>query len=141
MKLTEDESRNDALKHALQRQSAPDGFTERVLLKVEKQRLETLRLAKSSAVPRDSLLTFFTRPLARWAAAVAIASAMIAGIAGGIHVQNMRRERAEGEAAKQRLMLALRIAGSKLQLARSRVNQINASPVNANQTHPDQTEN
>jgi hypothetical protein len=38
----------------------------------------------------------------------------------------VRRERAQGEAAKQRLMLALRIAGSKLQLAKSRVNEINA---------------
>jgi len=141
MKPTEDESKNAALKHALQRQAAPDGFTERVMLKLEKQRLEALSLAKSSPVPRDSLMAFFTRPLARWAAAAALAAAMIAGIAGGIHVQNVRRERAQGEAAKQRLMLALRIAGSKLQLARSKVNQIGASPMNANQPRADQTEN
>jgi hypothetical protein len=44
----------------------------------------------------------------------------------GVHLHSVRRERAQGEAAKQRLMLALRIAGSKLQLAKSRVNEINA---------------
>ena len=39
----------------------------------------------------------------------------------------LQRQRAEGEAAKQQLMLALRIAGSKLQLAKEKVNEINTS--------------
>jgi hypothetical protein len=123
--------RNDELKHALRRQAAPDGFSERLM-----QRLEQQSGQKSAAVPRESLLSLFTRPLVRWAAAGALAVALVAG---GVHIQNVRRERAEGEAAKQRLMLALRIAGSKLQLARSKVNRGNTSQ-NANQVH-DQTEN
>jgi hypothetical protein len=57
---------------------------------------------------------------------------------GTVHYRNQRREHARGEAAKQQLMLALRIAGSKLQLARSKVNQINQSepetPPPANQS-------
>jgi hypothetical protein len=46
-------------------------------------------------------------------------------------VQQARREHAQGEAAKQQLMLALHIAGSKLQLAKARVNEI--SPTNHQQ--------
>jgi hypothetical protein len=129
--LRNDDLRNDELKHALRRRAAPDGFSERLMLRLEQQSGQ-----KSRAVPRESLLTPFTRPLVRWAAAGALAVVLVAG---GIHIQNVRRERAEGEAAKQRLMLALRIAGSKLQLARSKVNRGNASQ-NANQVH-DQTEN
>jgi hypothetical protein len=131
-----DEPKNSALKHALRRQSAPDGFAERVMLRLEQQRLEEKSSPRSNAIAHDSLLAFLTRPLARWATAGALAAALIAG---EIHIQNVRRERAEGEAAKQRLMLALRIAGSKLQLARSRVNRTTTNQ-NANQVH-DQTEN
>ena len=40
---------------------------------------------------------------------------------------NVHREQAKGEAAKQRLMLALRVAGSKLQLAKAKVNEMNAN--------------
>jgi hypothetical protein len=111
MKRTE-----DALKKALRREEVTDGFADRVLARVASQR---------SAQPESSRalwLNFFTRPLARWAVAAALSTAMILGI----HVNKVRRERAQGEAAKQRLMLALRIAGSKLQLAKSRVNEINA---------------
>jgi hypothetical protein len=131
MKPTDDDLRNDELKHALRRQPAPGGFAERVMLRLEQQSSQ-----KSAAVLRESLLTFFTRPLVRWSAAGALAVALVAG---GIHIQNVRRERAEGEAAKEQLMLALRIAGSKLQLAKSKVNRSNASQ-NANQVH-DETEN
>lgn len=58
----------------------------------------------------------------RWAAAAALAGALLAG---GIQYRRVQRERAEGEAAKQQLMLALRIASSKLQLAKAKVNEIN----------------
>ena len=66
----------------------------------------------------------FTQPLVRWAAMGATATALVMG---GIHYRSVQRERAKGEAAKQQLMLALRIAGSKLQLAKTRVNEINAT--------------
>jgi hypothetical protein len=105
-----------ALKNALRRGDVPEGFADRLLARVANQ---------SSARPasqRESWLKFFSQPVVRWAAAAALATAMILGV----HLNNVRRERAEGEAAKQRLMLALRIAGSKLQLAKSRVSEINA---------------
>ena len=49
----------------------------------------------------------------------------------GVHIYIVRREHAQGEAAKQRLMLALRVAGSKLQLAKAKVNEMN---MNQNKT-------
>lgn len=157
MKPMDDDQRNeefkhDGLKHALGRQPAPEGFAERALLRVERARIEGERAARTNAGPHDSLLslitrpfftrTIFARPFVRWAGA-AILAVVVAGVGGEIHYRrvqydNAQRERAEGEAAKQRLMLALRIAGSKLQLARSKVNQINA---NQNSGHAGQSEN
>jgi hypothetical protein len=140
--LRDDDLKHDALKHALRRQPVPDGFAGRVLLRVERARLEEARAVRTNAAARGSLLTLFTRPLLRWAPA-AVLAVVVAGVGGEVHYrrvqyENAQRERAEGEAAKQRLMLALRIAGSKLQLARSKVNQINA---NQNSAHSGQSEN
>ena len=106
----------EELKSALRRQEAPAGFAERVLARVAKE------TATEPAPRRNPWLTFFMQPLVRWASAAALAAALIAG---GIHYRNLQRERAQGEAAKQQLMLALRIAGTKLQLAKAKVNEIN----------------
>jgi hypothetical protein len=121
--MSVDNRTEDALKRALRRESAPDGFAERVLARVAEQ-----NSAESGRGRRDFWWPFFTQPLVRWAAAAALAAALVAG---GLHYRQVQydkaeRERAQGEAAKQRLMLALRIAGSKLQLAKSKVNEINA---------------
>ena len=112
----------DALKRALPRQSAPEGFAERVLARLAEQ-----NSAEFERGYRDCWWLVFTQPLARWATAAALTAALVAG---GLHYRQVQydkaeRERAEGEAAKQRLMLALRIASSKLQLAKSKVNEIN----------------
>ena len=107
----------DKLRVALRRQHAPEGFDDRILACVTRE----------SPVPRtasrDPWFRRRTQPLMRWAA---LATVSVAMIVGSVHYRNVRRERAQGEAAKQRLMLALRIAGSKLQLAKSKVIQINA---------------
>lgn len=113
------------LKNALRRENAPEGFADRVLARAANQG------SSPKAVPRNSWLDFFARPLVRWAALAAVS----AGTIFGVHVHNVRRQQAEGEAAKERLILALRIAGSKLQLAKSKVNEINA-----NQAHGDQSQ-
>jgi hypothetical protein len=110
----------DALKHALRREDPPEDFTQRVMARVATQKVAPQPL-------RDSWLTIFTQPFFRWAALAAVAAAMIFGV----HIYNVRRERVQGEAAKQRLMLALRVAGSKLQLAKAKVNEMN---MNQNKT-------
>jgi hypothetical protein len=110
----------DALKHALRREDPAEHFVQQVMA----------RVAVENSIPqqqRDSWLSLFTQPLVRWAALAAVAAALIFGV----HIYTVRRERAQGEAAKQRLMLALRVAGSKLQLAKAKVNEMN---MNQNKT-------
>jgi hypothetical protein len=109
---------DELLKTALVREEAPQGFAQRVLARVEQRSTVT---PKAERVPQSHVLS---RPLVRWAAFAGISASLIAG---SIHYRNARHEQAEGEAAKQRLMLALHIAGSKLQLARSKVNGIQTS--------------
>lgn len=109
----------ELLKNALRRQDAPPDFTEQVLA----------RIGEHNSIPQVRHATWwgiFTQPLVRWSAITVTAVSLVIG---GIHYRNLRRERAKGEAAKQQLMLALRIAGSKLQLAKAKVNEINATQV------------
>ena len=108
----------DALRNALRREDAPQGFAMNVIARAEQQ------ASTGRDVRRTSWLSIFSQPLVRWAA---FATVSICLVIGGAHYRNLRRERVQGEAAKQQLMLALRIAGSKLQLAKSKVNEINQS--------------
>jgi hypothetical protein len=107
----------DALKQALRREEAPENFAAKVLTKAAQNSMKR-------EAQKQSWLRFFSQSPVRWAAFAAIT---ICSIAEGVHYRN-QRERAQGEAAKQQLMLALRIAGSKIQLAKSKVNEINTSP-------------
>lgn len=108
----------EVLKRAFSREDAPPDFANRVLARVAEQSSKGQRAT-------DSWWQVFTQPLVRWAAITATAASVLIG---GIHYRTVQRERAQGEAAKQQLMLALRIAGSKLQLAKAKVNDINATP-------------
>ena len=109
---------DDALKNAVRRQDPPAGFAEQVLA----------RVAEPGPIPhsvsREPWFRFFSQSLLRWAALAAVSASLIVGT---VHYRNLQEERSQGEAAKQQLMLALRIAGSKLQLAKAKVNEINQS--------------
>jgi len=114
----EDMKRIDGLlKTALRREDAPQGFADRVMVQLQQQKVQT-------SFERTPWFQVFSRPLLRWAAFAAVSASLIAGT---VHYRNVRREQAKGEAAKQQLMLALHIASSKLQLARSKVNGIQTS--------------
>jgi hypothetical protein len=108
----------DALRNALRREDAPEGFALKVLAGAQCQN------SAANDAQRASWLSIFSQPLLRWSA---VAAVTICLVIGGIYYRNLQRQRAEGEAAKQQLMLALRIAGSKLQLAKEKVNEINTS--------------
>jgi hypothetical protein len=108
----------DALRNALRREDAPEGFALKVLARAQHQN------SAAQEAQRASWLSIFSQPLLRWSA---VAAVTICLVVGGIYYRNLQRQRAEGEAAKQQLMLALRIAGSKLQLAKEKVNEINTS--------------
>jgi hypothetical protein len=114
----------DELKKALRRQQSPEGFTDRVLARASRQSSAQQR------APHQFGWAIFSRPLFRWPAMAAISLALVAGSLHyrQIQVDKARIERAQGEAAKQRLMLALRIAGSKLQMAKAKVNETTETP-------------
>jgi hypothetical protein len=117
---------DDELKKALRRQEPPQGFADRVVARAAEQGTREIKPAW-----REWLKIFAQPlPLLRWAA---VAAVVIALVLGGVHYRNVQRERARGEAAKERLLLALRIAGNKLQLARTRVDQINSDHGNSDQ--------
>jgi hypothetical protein len=109
---------DDELKSALLRRQAPRGFTDRVLACAAEQNPR-----RFDPVSRVSWMRVFAQPLIRWCATAAVSAALVVG---GVHYHSVRRERAEGEIAKERLLLALRIAGSKLKLAKTKVDQINS---------------
>jgi len=108
----------DALRNAVRREDAPEGFVLKVLARAEQQN------SAANDAQRTSWLSIFSQPVLRWSAVAAVTIAMAIGT---IYYRNLQRQRAEGEAAKQQLMLALRIAGRKLQLAKEKVNEINTS--------------
>jgi hypothetical protein len=105
------------LRNALRREEPPAGFAERVLnLKAD---------PTSARVVTRSQLSFV-----HWAAA----AVLVAAVAGGVNYVAKQAERAEGEAAKDRVVLALQIAGSKLQLVQTKINQLHEQPEkNSNQ--------
>jgi hypothetical protein len=92
---------DDELKIALRREEPPPGFAERVLARAD----------------------FPRRRRAWWAAAIAAAILL----AAGVEFEHQRRLRADGEQARARVMLALRITGSKLQFIKEKVNAIDST--------------
>ena len=120
------------LKHALQRQEPPDGFAERVLSRVGEPQADPrdhnvlpwdpasagLILKAAPGLASERSRPGPARHFVQWAAA----AALVAAVAGGIEYRTVQKERAEGEAAKARVMLGLHIAGSKLQLVQTKIN-------------------
>lgn len=101
----------DDLRQALQRVEPSEGFAERVMAKTEAHR----------AAPRrwSGLSSLFQGPRLRWAAAFACLA-----LVGVIQYERVSQERAEGERAKQQVMLALRITAGKLRVAQDRVQSL-----------------
>jgi hypothetical protein len=116
---------DDELRHALRREEPSPDFTDRVMARVaglqkrEKPGEEAGRLRR--------LAEFFQPPQMKWAMAGAMAILLV--IAGfGVHHrrENERRrlaEIAEGERAKEQVMLAMRIVSAKLNVAQKKVNE------------------
>jgi anti-sigma-K factor RskA len=107
---------DDELRKALRRSDPGPEFTARVLARAAEA---------AAAPPRESLWQRFAAGFrfanARWAAAAAMACLMVAA---GVEYRE-RQTRIEGEAAKQQLVRALHIAGSKLNQAREKVRELN----------------
>jgi hypothetical protein len=97
----------DQLRESLQPGDVPPGFANRVLARLPE-----------GYPPQRSLPVL--RRVAIWAAALVIC---VGGVTG-LEISKTREERVQGEKARQELMLALRITGTKLNQAQSRVRQI-----------------
>ena len=98
------------LKDALRREEPSGDFTARVLAHVAREQSR-----------QPWWRTWIAGPRLRWATAMVLCFVVLAGFL----VQRKRaRERAEGEAAREQVMLALHIAGSKVKLAQTKVQQI-----------------
>jgi len=100
---------DEQLKQALRRCEAPEGFADRVAARVERE----------ASFTRPHLVwTLWRGPSLRWAAIAALIAIAVTGIGYQIHE---RQQEAEARAAKQQVMLALRITGSKLRVAKEKV--------------------
>jgi hypothetical protein len=106
------------LRSALARKEAPKGFAERVLARI---------VCRSGVtVPRRRLTAWLGRhPIPRWAAAAVLACLLVLAFAE-------YRQRREGERAKARVILALRIASGQLNGTLEEVVQMNTSHARGN---------
>jgi hypothetical protein len=122
----------DQLRAALQHEEPPAGFADRVLgLAAEQER----RRGRSFWFQFRNM--FAVRRLS-WTAAVVTIAVVASGV--GLRIQEQRR--AEGEAAKRQVMLALRITGEKWQVAAKQIGGKTDTQTDQphSDTHPD-TEN
>jgi hypothetical protein len=101
----------EELRNAMRREDPGPEFTRKVLARVA--------AAPAKRSWWEGLTGGFRGPQLRWAAAGVMAGVLL--ITGGLEYRREQRMRAEGEAAKEQLILAMRIAGSKLHVAQQKV--------------------
>jgi len=102
----------DDLRTALRRKEPPPGFAERALARAAVER-ETLL---------ERLLGLFRFPAVRWVCAAALLLMLLLGV----RYQQARRARQEGEEARAKVLYALQVTGSKLQLVQQKLRQLEA---------------
>lgn len=115
---------DDALREALRRETPPEGLAERVMGTIREDRSLTVAGRSVAARLRGDWLAAFWRPRLRWATAMAA----VALVGGGLEYRNEMARRAEGERARDEVMVALRITGGKLRMTRDMVRRINYAP-------------
>ena len=115
---------DDELKNVLRRVEPPAGFADRVLRRTTIQ--PPARPLELVTGPR----TAARRPLSVWYRLAAAATLVVAlgGAAEYRQLQKERTERLAGEAAKEKVVLALHIASSKLQIVQTKINRLNEQP-------------
>jgi hypothetical protein len=102
-----------ALKTALQREPAPSGFADQVLRKASMRSMPVVPPVFPPLVPWWRMFPV------RWAVAgVVVVACMVGGVA-----EHARQQRIRGEQARQKVLLALRITGTKLRQVQRQVVQ------------------
>ena len=102
------------LKDALRHCDPPANFTNRVLARVAAEQ------EVKEARPR---MFGWRWPRLRWAAAFTAIALSVAGISG-YRIHERRVEESEALAAKKQVMIALRITGSKLRIAKQKIRAV-----------------
>jgi len=112
------------LKRALHREDASPDFTDRVMARVAASGGTKRKPARDESRWWWRLMEFFRPAQVKWAIASA-AAFLIAFAAIGLHhyreQQRTAAEIAEGERVKEQVMLAMKIASSKLNIAQKKV--------------------
>jgi hypothetical protein len=98
------------LRAGLRPRSAPEGFADRVLARVEKL---------SKREPRPSPMRWLRNP----AVTGAIAALLLLAIGLGGYFEHQRERQIAGEHARQQVLLALRITGATLQDVRNKLDK------------------
>ena len=101
-----------ALKAALRREEPPAGFEARLMERLASEPKREAALARWLRLP-----LFHLPVMTRLAFACVLCLMVVAGVRYG----RERQERVEGEAAKAKLMQALRVTGTELQAVREKV--------------------
>jgi hypothetical protein len=105
------------LKTALQREPAPSGFADQVLRKASLRSMPVVPPVVPPVIP--PLVRWWRMFPVRWAlAGVVVVACMVGGVA-----EHARQQRIRGEQARQQVLLALRITGTKLRLVQKQVVQ------------------
>jgi hypothetical protein len=104
---------DDELENLLKRKEPPEGFAERVLVRLE------------TAPPQRNLIQriagLWRQPMLRWIAVTAACLLVVAGIA---RYQHQQREHAKAEQASRQAILALGIASAELNTALEQAQRI-----------------
>ncbi|MBO0719999.1 MAG: hypothetical protein J2P41_04215 [Blastocatellia bacterium] len=109
------------LQRALRREDAPRDFTDRVMTRLAAAAENELRKQNGNRWWRR-LAEFFRPPEMKWSSAGVAALLLILAVVGvQRHRSERRAEIAEGERAKEQVMLAMKIASAKLNIAQKKV--------------------
>jgi hypothetical protein len=100
----------DDLKAALRREEPPADFTERVLARLNQPPEPTWR---------ERISVLMRPPRLQWVALSVIVSVLIP--LAGVQYHKQKQYQVEGERAKQQLLFAVRVAGTRLQRAQRKV--------------------
>lgn len=119
----------DELRAALRRQEPASDFTGRVLERITQlpaPQTQTREKLREKTDWRQRIAKFFQPPQLKWAMVGAMALLLVAA-AIGVHRyrehQRAMAEMAEGQRAKEQVMLAMRIASQKLNVAQKKVQE------------------
>src|SRR5262245_37973826 len=116
---------DEELKLALRREEPSPDFTDRVMARVAELRKREKQGEDAGWLRR--LAEFFQTAQMKWAMAGAMTILLVFAGFGVHHRCDMERKRlaeiAEGERAKEQVMLAMRIVSAKLNVAQKKVNE------------------